>query len=116
MRRDDSDVPDGTTPGVPASPAGDRGADQAHLRQLQRERQTRVAKVIVALVIVGILIAFIVSNSQSVKVRFVFFTSHPALIWVMFACAVLGGIVGYLIGRPGRQVQMHRGKDQQPRR
>ena len=114
MRRDDSNVPDRTTPGGPAG--GDRAADQAHLRQLQRERQARVAKVIVTLVIVGILIAFIVTNSQSVKVRFVFFTRRPALIWVMFACALLGGIVGYLIGRPGRQVRMHAGKDQQPRR
>ena len=114
MRRDDSDVPGRATPQGPA-PAGDRAADEAQLHQLQKERQTRVAKVIAALVIVGILIAFIVSNSQSVKVRFVFFTRYPALIWVMFACAVLGGIVGYLIGRPGRQVRMHRGKDQQPR-
>jgi len=114
MRRGDSDVPGRATPQGPP-PAGARAADQAQLRRLQKERQTRVAKVIAALVIVGILIAFIVSNSQSVKVRFVFFTRYPALIWVMFACAVLGGIVGYLIGRPGRQVRMHRGKDQQPR-
>lgn len=116
MRRDDSDVPDRTTPGVPAGPSGGRAEDQAHLRQLQRERQGRVAKVVVALVLVGILIAFIVANSQSVIVHFVFFTRRPALIWVMFACALVGGIVGYLIGRPGRQVRMHRGKEQQPRR
>jgi uncharacterized integral membrane protein len=111
MRRDDSSVPDRTGPEVPAAPEGGRAGDQADLRQLQRERQTRVAKLIVALVIVGILIAFIVANSQSVIVHFVFFTRRPALIWVMFACAILGGIVGYVIGRPGR----HRGKDQQPR-
>lgn len=114
MRRDDSDVPGRPGPEGPV-PAGDRAGDQAQLRQLQRERQTRVAKVIAALVIVGILIAFIVANSQSVVVHFVFFTRRPALIWVMFACALLGGIVGYLIGRPGRQVRMPRGKDQQPR-
>ena len=58
-----------------------------------------------ALLLVGILIAFIVANSQSVVVHFVFFTRRPALIWVMFACAVLGGIVGYLIGKPGRQLR-----------
>ena len=114
MRRDDSDVPDRSTPGMPAGPAGDRGADEAQLRQLQRVRQARVAKVIVALVVLGILVAFIVANSQSVIVHFVFFTRRPALIWVMFACAVLGGIFGYVIGRPGRQVRPHGGKDQQP--
>jgi len=116
MRRDDSDLPDRPASGEPAGPAGDRAAEEAQLRQLQRVRQARVAKVIVALALVGILIAFIVSNSQSVKVRFVFFTRYPALIWVMFACAVLGGIVGYLIGRPGRQIRAHRGKEQEPGR
>ena len=116
MRRDDSDVPARPTAGAPAGPGGDRAAEDAQLHQLQRERQTRVAKVIVALVVLGILVAFIVANSQSVIVHFVFFTRRPALIWVMFACAVLGGIFGYLVGRPGRQVRLHRGKDQQPRR
>jgi len=118
MHRDDTNPPDRPGPSVSpgsASPT-DREAGQDPLRQVQRERQTRVAKVIVALAIVGILIAFIVSNSQSVIVHFVFFTRRPALIWVMFACAILGGILGYLIGRPGRQVRLRRGKDQQPRR
>ena len=38
---------------------------------------------------------------------------HPRLIWVMFSCAVAGGILGYLIGRPGRQVRFHRKKDEE---
>jgi uncharacterized integral membrane protein len=82
--------------------------DQQHLRALQRERQARVAKVIVALAIAVILMLFIIFNSQASRVSFVFFTRHPPLIWVMFACAVLGGILGYLVGRPGRQVSLHR--------
>jgi uncharacterized integral membrane protein len=75
-----------------------------------------VAKVLVTLFILGVLIAFIVANSQSVVVHFVFVTRKPALIWVMFACAVLGGIVGYLIGRPGKQVRFHRQKEEQKKR
>lgn len=114
MRRDDSTVPPERPGPTPSAPEADR-ADQQHLRQLQRERQARVAKVVVGLLILGVLIAFIVSNSQSVPVHFVFFTRKPDLIWVMFACAVLGGILGYLIGRPGRQVRLHR-RDQQARR
>jgi len=104
MHRDDSNPPDRTSSVAP-EPSEGRTAEQAQLRHLQRERQTRVAKVAVALLLVGVLIAFIVANSQSVVVHFVFFTRRPALIWVMFACAVIGGIVGYLIGRPGRQIR-----------
>jgi uncharacterized integral membrane protein len=82
--------------------------DLRQLRQLQRERQARVVKAIVTLGIVVVLIVFIIANSQPVKVNFVFVTRHPRLIWVMFACAVLGGIAGYLIGKPGKQVRLHR--------
>ena len=86
-------------------------ADQEHSHQLQRERQARVAKAVVGLFILGVLIAFIVANGHSVKVNFVFVTRQPPLIWVMFSCAVLGGILGYLVGRPGRQVRFHRKKE-----
>ena len=72
------------------------------MRKLQRARQARVAKVVVALAILVILIIFVIANADPVKVNFVFVTRHPRLIWVMIACAVLGGIVGYLIGRPDR--------------
>jgi uncharacterized integral membrane protein len=82
--------------------------DREHLRALQRERRSRVVKAIIAISIVVILIVFIISNSQAVPVDFVFFTRRPALIWVMVACAIMGGIVGYLIGRPGKQIRFHR--------
>jgi uncharacterized integral membrane protein len=96
--------------GQPTS--AEQKADAEHSRQLQRQRQARVAKVLVGLFILGILIAFIVSNGQSVKVNYVFATRRPPLIWVMFACAVLGGILGYLVGRPGKQVRFHRRKEE----
>jgi uncharacterized integral membrane protein len=118
MRRE-PDVPPEKQEGMPspgqsdADRDADRQADQEHLRELQRARQARVAKVVVALALAVILIVFIISNSQPVPVDFVFVTRHPRLIWVMFACAVLGGIVGYLIGRPGRQVRLHRRREDQ---
>jgi uncharacterized integral membrane protein len=104
--RDDRDLTPGAAPHLPP------GDDRDPYRDLQRERQGRVVKVVVALFLLGVLIAFIVANSQSVVVHFVFVTRRPALIWVMFTCAILGGIIGYLIGRPGKQVRLHRRKDE----
>lgn len=117
MRRE-PDVPPEKREDIPGPGQTDaeRKADQEHLRELQRARQARVAKVLVALVIVVILIIFVISNSQSVEVDFVFVTRRPALIWVMIVCSVLGGVVGYLIGRPGRQVRLHRRRDDQAKK
>jgi uncharacterized integral membrane protein len=77
-------------------------ADKDRLHQLQRHRQARAAKAIVVVVILTILILFIVWNAHSVPVNYVFFKAHNALIWVMVVCALLGGIVGFIVGRPGR--------------
>ena len=108
--RDDHDMP---PTGIPHLPSEDvRKAEHDLQRDQQRERQARVVKVVVALFLVGVLIAFIVANSQSVVVHFVFVTRQPALIWVMFTCAILGGIIGYLIGRPGKQIGSRRRKDE----
>ena len=85
-----------------------RREDRAHLQDLRRERQRRVTKVVVGLAIAVLLMIFIIANAHPVSVSFVFVTRKPLLIWVMLACTVLGGVVGYLIGRPGRQVRLHR--------
>jgi uncharacterized integral membrane protein len=86
----------------------EREVETKQLHQLQRARQARVARAFVALGIGVLLIIFVIANSQQVKVDFVFFTRQPRLIWVMIACALLGGIAGYLIGRPGKQVRVPR--------
>ena len=103
---------------LPASPTPERDAPQAppaasfgeqeHLERLQRERRARLAKALVGLAAAIVLIVFVVANSQPVQVNFVFITRHPRLIWVMVACAVLGGVVGYLLGRPGKQLRLGR--------
>ena len=114
MRREGDDVP-AEPVGAPTEPTTEarEQADRQHYRTLQRERQARVAKVIAALVVLVILMIFIIANAQPVKVNYVFVTRHPPLIWVMLACALLGGIFGYLVGRPGRP-RLHRGRSQEP--
>jgi uncharacterized integral membrane protein len=84
--------------------AGDQARTEQE-RQLRRARQGRVAKLVAVLGVVVILIIFIVANSQPVKVDYVFLDGRPRLIWVMLVCAVLGGIIGYAIGRPGKELR-----------
>ena len=67
------------------------------------------------LAIVVVLMIFIIANSKAVPVSFVFFHKKPPLIWVMFSCAVLGGIAGYLVGKPGKQVRLRR-KPEEPKK
>jgi len=84
-----------------SDPEDPRRSDD-HLQDLHRHRQTRAAKAAVLIALVAILVVFIVSNAHQVKVGFVFFSSQIGLIWVMLVCAVIGGIVGFIIGRPNR--------------
>jgi uncharacterized integral membrane protein len=97
----------------PAPGTPEAELDRQHYDQLRRARQARVARFIVILAIIVILIVFIVANAKPVRVSYVFVTGHPKLIWVMLFCAVLGGLAGYLLGRPGKQVRFHRGDQQQ---
>ena len=82
--------------------------DQDRMRQLQRHRQTRAAKTIVLLAVLTILVLFIVWNAHDVKVSYVFSTANVGLIWVMLVCAILGGIVGFIVGRPGKAFRFGR--------
>jgi uncharacterized integral membrane protein len=81
------------------------GAATGHSRATHsRTRDTKriVAYVIVALVAAW-LIAFIVANSEHVKVSFVFGEVSLSLIWVMIICAVLGALLTFAISRLSRR-------------
>jgi uncharacterized integral membrane protein len=116
MRREHDDRnPDRASASEPqdaASVAARARADDDQLKHLERERRARVAKVVSLLAIVVVLMLFILWNSQAVKVSFVFASGHPPLIWVMLTCAVLGGLAGYLIGKPGKQIRLRKAEDQ----
>lgn len=94
-------------PGEPAEsePAGPIRED---LDVLDRERRRRLGMLLVAVGIVVLLAIFVVRNSQRVPVDFVFFTRNARLIWVMVVCAILGGVAGYLVGRPPRRLRRRR--------
>ena len=98
-------------PGDPDDPR-DR-EDRDRMQQLQRHRQTRAAKTVVVLGLLLILVLFIVWNAHKVDVSFVFGTAEVGLIWVMLVCAVLGGIIGFIVGRPGRGFRFGRRDDEE---
>ncbi|MFN2543737.1 MAG: hypothetical protein ABR600_04075 [Actinomycetota bacterium] len=79
-----------------------------HHRELQRARQTRVAKLFFVLFLVIVFILFIIQNSKPTKIDYVFFHRETKLIWIMLSCGILGGIVGYLVGRPGKQIRLRK--------
>lgn len=55
------------------------------------------ARIIAALVVAAVLVAFVLDNTHSVTVGFVFDEREAPLIWVLLVTAVLGGIIGRLL-------------------
>ena len=108
MRRDD-DMPD------PDAKAKD-DAGQLPSGDADRARRNRLVKVLIGVLLVVLLVVFVSTNLDRTEVQFVFFTASVPLIWVMLGCALLGGVVGFLIGKPGRQMGRKKPREQKPER
>lgn len=68
------------------------------LRNAIRNRETRDnVRIVAAVVIVGVLIAFVIANSEKVPVHFLIFTSSVRLIWVLVVTALLGAVADRLL-------------------
>ncbi len=64
----------------------------------RRKRDTReLVRIIVAVVALVLLIAFVIDNSATVRVGFVFFSARVSLIWVLLIAAFLGALVDRLV-------------------
>lgn len=72
-------------------------------RRLDREQRTAALKIGIGLLLIIIFVLFIIQNSGRVAVDFVFFTKRIRLIWVFLACALIGALVTWLVGRPRRR-------------
>lgn len=64
-----------------------------------RERERSPARVVVALVVIGAAIAFVVQNRQTAPVHFWFVTAHVHLLWLVVACLALGALAELLVRR-----------------
>jgi uncharacterized integral membrane protein len=63
-----------------------------------KKRDTReIVRIVVAVVGLILLIAFVLDNSTTVRVGFVFFNSEVSLIWVLLIAAFLGALVDRLV-------------------
>jgi uncharacterized integral membrane protein len=73
----------------------------------RRERGRRLAKAVLLVVAGAIVLVFVVQNDQPVTVRFWFVNRYPRLIFVIVGCLLIGGVIGYLVGRPRRASRRH---------
>ncbi len=64
--------------------------DSSRVSKRDRREIVRITSAVVAL---GLLVAFVLDNSQTVRVGFVFFNANVSLIWVLLIAAVLGAAV-----------------------
>jgi uncharacterized integral membrane protein len=56
-----------------------------------------IARIVGAIAALALLIAFVLDNSQTVRVGFVFFNAKISLIWVLIIAAFLGALVDRLV-------------------
>jgi uncharacterized integral membrane protein len=66
-----------------------------HLPDKRSRRE--IARIVVAVVALVLLVAFVLGNSKTVPVSFVFFKHHISLIWVILISAFLGALVDRLV-------------------
>jgi uncharacterized integral membrane protein len=88
---------------------------RSQLQQMETQQRERLIKVAQLTLIAILFITFVLQNAHGVNVHFLLFALNIRLIWVIFGCGFLGGVAGYLIGRPDKSLrallpQKHRGK------
>ncbi len=63
-----------------------------------RARNPReIARIVGIVVALFLLVGFVIDNSQTVKVGFIFFSKEISLIWALLIAALLGAIVDRLV-------------------
>ena len=72
---------------------------------IDRQDRATIVKVILGVALLVIFVLFIIRNSRRVPVDFVFFSKQIRLVWVFLACALIGALIAWLIGRPRRRAQ-----------
>lgn len=64
--------------------------------QRQSSERSGRARLIIAVIVLAILVAFVIANTRSVKVSFLFTDKHPPLIFVLVVTAIIGALLDRL--------------------
>lgn len=78
---------------------------RSQLQNLEAQRAERLVRIVELTVIAVIFAVFVLQNADPVDVNFLVFSLNIRLIWVIFGCAALGGVAGYLVGRPEKSLR-----------
>jgi uncharacterized integral membrane protein len=84
--------------------------EHGEIDHVLRRRRRRAIRGIVTLVLIVLVLAFVIQNSQLVTVHFWFFTHRARLIWVVLSCLVAGIVFGFVLGVPERRKMRRRRK------
>jgi uncharacterized integral membrane protein len=92
-------VPDDDKERVMATSTGIPSPDSGRSARPKRDKRDRrdLIRLVVAVVALALLVAFVLDNSQTVTVGFVFVNTRISLIWVLLIAAFLGALVDRLV-------------------
>lgn len=105
-RREDKTPGESLAPGRPSEPTRHPGAQEKPSEWEAADRKRRnalVVRLVLGLILLVLFVIFVSLNSESVPVHFVFFETRTPLVWVFLICALVGGLVAFLLGRSGRR-------------
>ena len=87
------------------------GPEHEELERRTRVRRRRLVRLVGAGVVVALAVVFVVQNSAPVRLHVFVFSAHPRLIWVVLVSIVLGVVLGFLLGAPGRSSSRRRRRE-----
>jgi len=107
----DPRTPQTGAPGGPGRGSAD-DEERDHARRIQRDRRARLATALTVLTLVVLFVVFISQNiDERPTIDFLLFHFEVSVIWIFLVVAILGGVVGYLLGRPSRRLRLHDRKE-----
>lgn len=89
-------------PAVPERAPGDAKPSEWEAAD-RKHRNALFVRVILGILILVLFVIFVSLNSDSVTVHFIFTETRTPLVWVFLICALVGALVAFLLGRPGRR-------------
>jgi uncharacterized integral membrane protein len=81
-------------PTAPTEPAGRPAPGAAESAAVRKQRARLYILAAISVVLVAVLIALVAANTREVKVSWVIGSTEASLVWIIFATAVVGWLLG----------------------